>query len=258
MRQQPRTSLKERRRKQRTIKYSIIAAIIVVCAGLCAYLVRLPAITIAKVEVEGTVRTDAEAVRSAAEARLGGSYAWVVPKRMSLAAPLAAIQASILKDFPEVASASVTRDNLRTVRITVVEREQRARWCNSDCFALDQNGFIYAASAETGGRIYRGAVEGGPIGATFLPEQYAAFAAFLEEVETATRKPIAEVAITADGDVLASFLGGGELRYTLKQQGEELLQSLSSVFLSGEFESEGTFEYADFRFDNKAVVKFSK
>ena len=58
--------------------------------------------------------------------------------------------------------------------------------------------------------------------------------------------------------MLASFLGGGELRYTLKQQGEELLQSLSSVFLSGEFESEGTFEYADFRFDNKAVVKFSK
>ena len=256
-----RVRLKDKRRRALSIKAGISGLVVVLLLGALAYAVRLPALTISHVSVEGAVRTDAAAVQTTADAYLSGTYALLVPRRMSLAAPLAALEGRVLQDFPQVAAVNISRTDMTQITIRLTERVEEARWCLPEqagaesCYALDTAGFIYGPSVGSTGREYRGEVEGEPVGKLFLSGGYGALDAYITDVESATKRKVQRVAI-AGGDVAATFEGGGEIRFLLAEMDSATLANIAAVFTSPEFAVDKLL-YADFRFDQKAIVKFT-
>jgi hypothetical protein len=253
--------LQDRRRRASSFKlilYGVLAVLIVV--GV-AYGVRRPEVSVASVSVEGATRVNSDDVKALAEKSLSGSYLFLVPKKMSFVVPTGAISAKIKAAFPEVATVSVSVKNLTDLHVTLTERGAFALWCRTGtCFDMDTTGYIFdqVESGSTTLRTYEGSIDGSPVGATFLPQKFAALDSFITRVEVATKHHIGHISVTDDQDVFAQFDGGGEIRFVMDKQDDATITNIASVFASPALNAGRPMEYADFRFDNKASVKFSK
>lgn len=250
-------SLKERRRRSFLIKASLVLFLCVVSLCGVAYVTRIPAVTVSRITVAGASAVPQEKIQEVADAALRGSYAFIVPKRMSFVVPESEIQKSILTTFPHIDSVRIAKPDMQTVQVSVTERAVHAVWCGDRCFGMDKNGFIFTeSSGSTTVRTYRGSLEAGPLRATFLPGSFVELDSFLERVSTVSKRKIVEADVHDDGDVFCQFEGGGGIRFTRISQNDDLLNSIASIFASQRFSGPASFEYVDFRFDgNKALVK---
>lgn len=251
-------SLKERRRRGFIVKASLAVFLLVLCVGGVAYGSRVPAVTVSQIKVNGATAVSSEDIEKVVAKSLEGSYAFLIPKKMSLFIPKDDIRESVLASFPYIREVRVAKPDMQTVTVSVTEREPYAVWCGERCYGMDKNGFIFTdATGSTTQRTYRGAVQGGPLAATFLPGAFVELDAFAEKISAATKRRVTEVAVQENGDVTCTLLGGGDVRFTLRSERVDLLNSIASVFASDRLKGTEQFEYADFRFDNKALVKFS-
>lgn len=251
-------SLKERRRRGLVIKASLSIFLLVLCVGGVAYASRIPAVTISHITVNGATAVSPEQIEKVVAKTLEGSYAFLIPRRMSLFVPKEAVRESVLASFPYIKEVRIAKPDMQTIQVSVTEREPYAVWCGERCYGMDKNGFIFTeTTGSTTGRIYRGMVKDGPLAATFLPGAFIELDAFAEKISAATKRKVTEVAVHENGDVTCTLLGGGDVRFTLRSERADLLNSIASVFASERLKGTEQFEYADFRFDNKALVKFS-
>ncbi len=250
-------SLKERRRRGLIIKASLALFLCIVSLCGVAYVTRIPAVTVSRITVAGVSAIPQEKIQEVVENELQGSYAFIVPKRMSFVVPEEKIRKSVLAAFPHIDSVRITKPDMQTVQVSVTERTLHALWCNERCYSMDKNGYIFSEfTGSTTVRTYRGGIQDGPLKATFLPGSFTELDSFLERVGTASKRKIIEADIHDDGDVFCTFQDGGGIRFTRSSQNDDLLNSVASVFASQRFSGSVPFEYVDFRFDgNKALVK---
>lgn len=255
--------LHERRRKAWSLKMGLYAALVVLVLGAVAYGSRMPEFTVTQVLVEGAVLVDGEAIKTKVKEELAGTYALLVPRAFSFTLPTGAIEDSVEQSFTQVATAKVGSRDRNTVVVRVEERVAVALWClpgqgATTCYSMDKDGLLFNPGSAGNLRTYRGAVDGEPMGAVFLNNNFASLDAYITQAEVAVKKHITEVTVTADNDVFAKLDGGGEVRFVLAESNNATLNNMASVFGSNQFSPTRTLEYADFRFDNKAVVKFSE
>ncbi|MEK9176695.1 MAG: hypothetical protein AAB923_00190, partial [Patescibacteria group bacterium] len=97
---------------------------------------------------------------------------------------------------------------------------------------------------------------GGPIGNTYIPEDFAALKSFVEEVSSTARRTPSSVLVEESGDVSLTFLQGGVLRFVRSADRHALLENIASVFSARPIGADEALEYADFRFGDKVYVKF--
>lgn len=261
--QQQKLRLRDRRRKRLRVRLIALGVLIVLCVAGCAYAVRLPAITISTVNVTGTELVSADAVKSLAEQKLTGSYAYLIPRANAFFAPLPSIQKAIQNSFPPVASVSVSRQGLTAIDIALTERQPSALWCEGSpsetgqCYLMDAEGYIFAISPDSGGYVdYYGVFDGNPIGKTYLSD-FAILNGTVEGIGTSVKLTPKSVSVeNGDEDVFLDFAEGGEVRFLRAADSQETIENVASVFGSDDFKSHSSFQYVDFRFGDKVYVKY--
>jgi cell division septal protein FtsQ len=253
-----RVRLKERRRKKMRLTAVLVALLCLVIAGGLVFLARLPSLQITTITVSGASVLNADVLKSATEEALQGWYAYLIPKRLSFIAPTKSIASALEATFPEAGDIEIQLTSAQSIEVKVVERSPYALFCDSACYVMDREGYIYMSG--TGGEVlrrYSGSISVGPIGAKFQEGSFRELDEFLTALEEGTGSSILSARVTEDGDVFAQFDGGGEIRFELKDRGSSLLESVKAVFASPKFRRDA-LDYADFRFGQKAVVKFNE
>ncbi len=161
-------------------------------------------------------------------------------------------------EFTSVTGVEVRWSSFNKLVVVVTQRVARSAWCNADliCYDVDENGFIFERSAvgTPPERTYTGGVDGSPIGSVIAGEQFARVQSLVGRIELIIKRKITSVRIDGS-DVYATLEGGGEIRFLATADESTLYSSITTVFSEKSFRDRTAFEYADFRFQNKALVK---
>lgn len=261
------------------IKVAAGASVVVIAVAAVAYVSRLPAVTISNVSVSGTNMVSADSVTALVNESLRGSFAYLIPHTNALFAPTSAITSAVMKEFPQVATVSVSRPNFQTLAIAVTERSPVALWCpgippgeisgdedasstpaspGEPCFQMDGGGFIFA-TATPGMALtkYYGGPVHAPVGDTYLNGDFAVLSSTVSGIADSINQVPQEVLASASGtDVSVAFDSGGIVRFTRGSDKDSVLENVASVFASQSFKDHPDFEYVDFRYGDKVYVKF--
>lgn len=262
-RARPKRSLKERRRRARTILGGLAAFVLVGLFVGVVVLLNRSELLISTIRVSEMVYTREDLVQHTVSGMLSGRYLGVVPRANALLYPREAIEQSLEEVFPAIRDVTLRRAGFTELNVIVTERTPDARWCSdaastSRCFLLDESGLVFARAE--GGAVpplqFFGLLGEHPLGEVYAPEFYTKLRALVENLELATGREVLSVRLDEVNDVFVALSGGGELRFTTKNLGPELTDAVASVFASRRFEAGDVLEYADFRFGNKIFVKF--
>lgn len=273
--QQPKLSLKDRRRRLAWVKVAAGSAVVALSLVLIWNVARLPEITVAGVDVTGTKLVNASDVQKLAQSKLAGSYLFLVPRTNSLVFPRGSMVAAVVDAFPEVDAVSVVRDGWQKITVVITEREAVALWCLpvlpaqagegssegesvSSCYLMDKDGFVFASVKDDSKLLIRflGIVSGEPIGQKYLSGDFASLKSFIEEVSSTAHRTPESVLVEDNGDVSLTFVQGGVLKFVLASDRDATLDNIASVFASRRLDTNEKLDYADFRFGNKVYVKF--
>lgn len=160
---------------------------------LIVYTARQERFLIDDVAVEGENINEREEVAKAVEQMLDGYYLWLMPRRNFLLYPREGMTKSLLKNFPHLKSVALKLVESRDLVVAVEGRVPTALYCQSvlsdlqisDCFFLDEDGFIFAPAPSFSGIVYFVYTKENPlapaIGQNVLPaEEFQRLSKFLE------------------------------------------------------------------------------
>jgi len=261
--QQPKLSLRERRRRLVWVKVAAGSAVVALSFVAVWFLARIPATTIASIEVKGTSIVSADEVKKLVEETLDGSYAYLIPHRNSLLFPKRNIENALALAFPPLAKVSISRNGWSALTVTTEERVATALWCDGDtesetCYSIDKNGFIFATATDATPMIrFYGALSGVPIGSTYLNGGFASLNTLVAGIASSIHRTPKTVTVDgASNDVELAFQDGEVLKFVRTVNQQATLENIASVFASQSFKKNKDFEYADFRFGDKVYIKF--
>lgn len=262
----PKTPLKERRRKQRTLFYTVLAGTVVVLTALSFYLIWLPALRISVVEVSGP---HADEVRTSVQNTFVGTYAYLIPKNSIFFFPKERARLRVLSEHPDISAVAFSRTSFHSVAVVGTPRTAALTWCGAlyeseplNCYDADIEGLIFAPS--TGIASSSGALRvfaplsqepnesGSPVGLTVdgagrLPDALR-FVKAIRELGV----PISGLALRGDEADLR-LPSGARITYVLGRE-REAAQLAASALPNVPFSS-GTIQYVDLRFSGKVYVK---
>ncbi len=258
-----------RRRRLVYVKTALLTLLFSLVVGGGVYLVRHEKLQIRHVVVSGAEVVAPSELSDFALEFLSHTYLFIFPKSNVALYPRGALEAAVLKHFPNLKFADFSLSARDTLRLAVVERTPQALWCGenrlersatTNCYFLDPEGYLYAPSPTFMGtvyvRFYGSLPAGEPLGQTFL--SVGEFTDLLRLAKELRGKGVvpAEIAI-ADTDVELYLEDETKVLFTRQQKFERVLDNLLSA-LSAEGLRGRTplrLEYIDLRFGNKVYYK---
>lgn len=287
MGQRSRNRLAQKRKKRRIILAVVLGVVVLLMVGGFFYAVRLPQFSIQTIQVEGTYEVSPDALRASVALGLADSGFALIPRRMIFTYPKAAIETKLLQEFPELQSATLSRDSLLGTVLTlrVVERTLYGIWCSSgdalvqtsvldmaatstemstqsiECYEMDASGFIFApADGFAEFYIFYGGVATSvpPITQYFYPGRMDSLRTLLGALSPIGFDPHI-VRVVDESDVDIELLGGMYIKVSLNITPEETISALATVLSSDALkDKQGEIEYIDVRFGNRVYYKFQR
>lgn len=257
--------LKERRRRARIMVGALGALLLVGVLVGAVFALNSASLRMSEIEVTGAGYTREDLVRQVVSDELSGAFVWVIPKDSALVYPRGDIERAIATTFPAVHRVDLKRKSLTALSVVITERIPDARWCQVEesgerCFLLDPEGRVFA---KDGGEVnlqshvkFYGLLSGDPLSQVYARGFYPEVRALADTLALATGEAVASVRLDEVGDIFVTLAGEGEVRLTIKNIGQELTDTVASVFASRRFDTDQRLEYADFRFGSKVYVKF--
>ena len=257
----PQSSLRARRKRMRTRISIVSLAALVLFLVFVVGLTHMPFLQVRDVQVSGAVTLASTTVAGYIQEEISGFYLFVVPKRNIFIYPKRAIADGLLEKFPELRAADVHAGDFHTIEAEVVEREQKALWCQSmQCFLMDQSGVVYGyAEGDDGFVAYHGPTEGESLPRQYLtPDKFEALFALMDAVsQKLPDSPVVEVAVDAQMDAEATLLNGFVLKFALGDAGGDVFERFTLALTSEPFVQNtlDDFLYLDLRFGDKLYYK---
>jgi hypothetical protein len=151
----------KRQRAHRRRKIIYIILFIFLIAGLIA-LTYLRSIRISEVTVEGNKAISSDEVGTVTHQVLKEKYLGIIPKDNALLYPKKALRLELEKAFPRFSSIAFSQPELKTLDISVVEREPFALYCgevltpeeSNPCYFLDESGYIFDLAPSFSSGVY--------------------------------------------------------------------------------------------------------
>ncbi|HEU0080529.1 MAG TPA: hypothetical protein VFQ72_00685 [Candidatus Paceibacterota bacterium] len=212
---------KLRARRRRRAFYLCLYA--VTAAGLLlsalSYISGLGALAIQEVHVTGASPLSSESIAAVARQDLAGNYISLFSRGNFLLYPRSAIRRDVLA-LPPIQSAKVYRDGVRTLAISVVERQPAAAWCADDkgdrtgCYSADENGLVFAPHDPSADElVYSGGTVGEqPLGSHILPpERFRRIRFFMTELAGLSVEPRRALLEASSTYMAVSLADGGRV-----------------------------------------------
>ncbi len=257
----PQSRLRARRKRMRTRLGVVSLAALALLLAIVVGLTHLPFLQVHQVEVSGQKTLATTTVANYIQEAIAGYYLFVVPKRNIFIYPKRAIADGLLAQFPELRAADVHAGNFHTIAAEVVEREQKALWCeNMRCYLMDQTGVVYGyAEGDDGFVSYHGPTKGTSLPRQYLtPEQFESLFALTDAIsQKLPESPVVTVDVDAELDAEATLLNGFVLKFALGDAGGDVFERFTLALTSGPFleHTLSEFQYLDLRFGDKLYYK---
>lgn len=256
-----------RRRRIRIIARSFL--FVLICAilfGVPIFLARTYRLQINTITVSGNAVISSSAVESVAKTVISGNYLYIFPKSNIFLYPKKSLENSLYSTFPRIEQLEISTIVPHIIQISLKEREAKALWCTGDslsnCFLLDADGFIFDKSPSFTQNVYfvyRGGVEGDPIGKQFLPKEiFQKAELFVERIRSVGLDPVS-LSYMQNDESSVELLKGGSILISLQDDIEKNISNLESVLLDPGLSlvKNGvlTVSSIDLRYGNKVILK---
>ncbi len=288
-----REPLRARRQKLRALA---VFALLVILAGSLYGLSQLsysPKLLINNVSVVGAEDVPPKVVRAYVETKLNDGTNPILSRQNILLYPRAFLEQSIIKYFPRIKGASISRESMlaQAIIVSVEERQPFALWCKEignrhppagggngnqtaekECFDMDDTGFIYATALPLSGKAYMifggglpampshagqaGLVEStSPITETFLPENFGGVLELIKNLRQAGFAPQGAI-VENEKDFSVQFDEGFVMHALFNEDANTLVRNLQLALSSDPLRGKvNKLEYIDLRFGNRVYYK---
>lgn len=257
--------IRKARRKQLTMRISLWSVLVLSLFVLVVQIINTPEFAISHISFSGNRAVSSKDMRAVIDPHLEGYYGHLFSKRNAFIYQHDAIEQAIADAFVKIKTVDVELDGLRTLDISVTEREPAALWCapasTRSCYFVDSAGLTFAVAPRMSGGsfvVYEKDLPLNPLGQQLTDETH--FRELQEAVTymmTLGLKPrrvvwneafldVAVMVQTATGDV--------QTHIYIPEQGpyNESLTNLASILQGFDFTG---VEYIDVRFENKVFYK---
>ncbi len=257
------------RARRRRVRALIVFGALVLVAGLLygvSYVSYLPQFNISSISVSGARGISDELIRGSVETVLDDGSYHILSRRNVLLYPRAAMEQEVVKSFPLIKSARIAHSSLLSTSITVEveERQPFARWCataESDCYFMDDGGFIYApadAQATSSTRyVFSGGIasSSAPLGQSFVRAHLSGVLSLLKFLGQAGFTPQG-AHVEGEQDILVPLQEGFLLKASFGADAGTLVKNLQLVLASDVLQGKrSSLEYVDLRFGNRVYYK---
>jgi len=253
------------KKKQRRRRVQLILLAIGFLSVLASfiYFVRQEKFLITGVVVEGENVVQKEELVRTAESLLKGYFFWTMPRASIFLYPRRVIKHSLASAFPRLKSVDLALDDSRQLVVAVDERAPFALYCISDCFFLDEEGFIFALAPSFSSGVYFVYVTENPVlnplGKRFITiEEFKSLSRFMETLTALSIRP--SVLDVGDNEYRLTLLESGQIIWR-RESDLALIESNLEAFLSdNSIRAQENFLdrilYLDLRTENKVFYKF--
>ncbi len=280
----------KRAKKRGRIRLTILISILFLFFfGALAYFSAHPRVTINTVEVVGTQILNVPDIEENVRAHLAGRYLYLFSKANAFLYPHDDIYRGLLDSFPRILSLTVERNNIHTLRITIIERVGSHLYCGTapavssnvdeTCYFINDDGYIFDRAPYFSGDVYfkfygpllenetPAVVSNTPLGHHMLfVERFHDLVRFIDGLKALGFNPTM-LSMGADGgNTLTLFrnTGAGNPVILFRNDNDlaEILENLSVSMKKTEFRDDvqlkySTLLYIDLRFKNKVLYKFN-
>ena len=270
--------LKKRRRRIFLYKIFISLFLIAVILGSIVFISRDSNLNINKIEINGNKAIETKLIKEIVDKELAGNYFWFFPKTNFLFYPQNIIKTNLENSFKRIKDISVGVKNIKTLEISLTEREALYTWCgnvkedliSSDkkCYFVDESGYIFDEAPYFSGEVYFKFY--GPVDNEnyFSKENFKQLVDFKDVLGTMGFKPIS-LYILNNGDVKIFLSVKNKISkepYLIfkidsdfKNVAENLESAISTEPLLSNLKNKYTLlQYIDLRFGNKVYYKFTR
>ena len=251
------------RKRKKHLRFALFSfAVLAIIVLLPILVVRIPAFAIRTVNIVGAKTTDSNAIKDSVIQTLSGSFLKIFPRATFLTLGKKDIAQKISRDFLAVQNISLSLHVPNILTVLITEREPFALWCNSDCYFLDKEGFIYDKAPEFSSPVYiifRRDITSEPLGNRVGDKESFARVNNLVRGFAVFGLKTKEIVFNENG--AADFnLPHGALFVSLRQSDELTLNNLGSLLGDPKKKlTDGngglTVSYIDLRFGNKIFYK---
>jgi hypothetical protein len=273
---------KKKRRILRNKMIFFVFCFLVLLIGL-VFLSRWEKINIDNIQISGNKVVETEAIEAVVQQNLTGHYLGLFPKTNFLLYPKKQIKNELENQFKRFSDVSIGLDNIKTLKISVTEREGKYLWCGTlvpvlindtssyKCYFMDQNGYIFDEAPYFSGNVYfkfYGPDSGdpaNPIGTYFLKDKFEEIAGFKNTLKEFGMNP-ADFWLDKNGDANISLSSepdaGPKIIFKINSDYEKIAESLQAAITTEPLQTELTNKfssllYIDLRFGNNVYYKFS-
>jgi hypothetical protein len=257
-----RLPLHVRKRKIRILLFVLISIAVITLILLLSWGSRHSRIKVEEVIVTGVRELPQRVVEAFATTILNDGSFKIFSRNNIFLYPRSKIEEEILEEFPRAMAAIVSLSSIKdpSVVVEIKEREPHSLWCRStsNCFFLDETGFIFAPAEGviiSGGNIYTGGIVGeNPIGNSFLPNHFVKISKLIEGVRDLAIH-VKTINVLNDADFSIIDNNGMHLKVSFNQSYEEILSNLKAILGSSAIKDK-EIDYIDLRFGNRVYYKF--
>ena len=262
----------EKKRKVIRRRRILGVVIVIVFVILPILVLRMERLRVTEVEVTGTSILTPEEVVRVVEELISRSYLWVIPKDSLILLPRKEIRNKLLTELPRIKSLELNLIDVKTLNVSISERQPSALYCDqvegiiqsSDCYFLDEDGFIYASAPSYSGDVYfiytRSHSVDEPLGQSLLPKEvFVVLVEFVNELENLGVSPkvleITNQNESQSGKYTLHLVNAGRIFWDSEDSLDLVRSNLESFLISDIVSSNPDFlkqvEYIDLTIPNK-------
>lgn len=256
-----RERLSDRRRRSRIRTALFLACILLILGGGVSALSYHPRVNISSIDVSGVQALSADTIRAVVEHVIHDGALHLVSRSNIFFYPGEEMRRALHEKFPRIRSVVVSREALlaQTVRVHIEERAAFALWCDTECFLMDENGFIFASAdgATASGYIFSGGLNTNrdTVGQTYLPGHFKQIRILLALLSEQGLRPHG-LTVENEKDFSIPLESGFSIRASFSDEPEHIVErlvlALSSEVIRGR---EHLLEYVDLRFGSKVFYR---
>ncbi len=138
--------LAQKRKKNRNIKLIILLVSIILFFSLFVFLLTRDWISIKEIKINGNETVSSKSIESVAFNRMSRLRAYTLYAGTILTYDKSDIIESLKYEYPQLKYININSRDIKTLNITVKEREPIALWCINqeiECYLMDDTGYIY-------------------------------------------------------------------------------------------------------------------
>ncbi len=256
--------IKKRRKKIIFRSVFFLSIVIFVIAGP-VFLSRADFVTISSIKVLGSSVVRSDEIIELSKRHLTGNYFFLFPKSNTLLYPKKTIQKEIALNFPRVDDVKIKLSSLKSIQISITERNPQSLWCKddtfSDCYFLDSRGFVFDKSPTFSPNVYFvyiGRLDDSPLGDYYLPQkEFDLMNRFLSGFRSLGLN--LESLNHVVGETYELKLSTGVIFFSLRDDPEKVVSNLESVLSDPKLDvlHDGglTVKSIDLQYGNKVILK---